>query len=60
MKLQENKNLKELLYNTDSIYLITPGLRDSVVQRERQNKRNLEMRQEAIKKKRKQKSLEKK
>lgn len=60
LKLQENQNLRELLYTTDSIYLINPGLRDSVEQRERQNKRNLEMLQEAIKKEQEAKVLREK
>lgn len=60
LKLQENKNLKELLHNTDSIYLIIPGLRDSVEQRERQNTRNLEMIQEAMKKEQEAKELREK
>jgi hypothetical protein len=60
LKLQENQNLKELLYNTDSIYLVTPGLRDSVEQRERQNMRNLEMLQEAMKKEQEAKELREK
>ena len=60
LKLQENQNLKELLDNTDSIYLITPGLRDSVEQRERQNRHNLEMLQEAMKKEQEAKELREK
>lgn len=60
LKLQENENLKELLYNTDSIYLISPDLRDSVEQRERQNTRNLEMLQEAMKKEQEAKVLREK
>lgn len=60
LKLQENRNLKELLYNTDSIYLATPSLRDSVEQRERQNTRNLEMLQEAKKKEQEAKELREK
>lgn len=60
LKLQESQNLKELLYNTDSIYLITPGLRDSVEERERQNARDLEMLQEAIKKEQEAKELREK
>ena len=60
LKLQENQNLRELLYTTDSIYLINPGLRDSVEQRERQNTRNLEMLQEAMKKEQEAKELREK
>ena len=60
LKLQESRNLKELLYTTDSIFQITPGLRDSVEQRERQNMRNLEMLQEAMKKEQEAKELREK
>lgn len=60
LKLQENQNLRELLYTTDSIYLIIPGLRDSVEQKERQNMRNLEILQEAIKKEQEAKELREK
>jgi hypothetical protein len=60
LKLQENRNLKVLLYNTDSIYVVTPGLRDSVEQRELQNMRKLEMLQEAMKKEQEAKELKEK
>lgn len=57
LKLQENPNLRDLLYNIDSIHLTNPDLRDSVEQRELQNKRNLEMLQEAIRKEKEAKEL---
>jgi len=43
LKIYENKSLRELLFLTDSLYLREPRMRDSVLERERQIDKYLEM-----------------
>lgn len=48
LKLYDNKNLRQLLDITDSLFLANPGIRDSIIQREDQIRRNLEKVQRAM------------
>jgi hypothetical protein len=60
LKIYENKSLRELLFLTDSLYLREPKMRDSVLERERQIVKNLEMMQRAAEMEAKAKELRKK
>lgn len=60
LKLLENQSLRRLLYQTDSIYQIQSGLRDSVISKEEEIKHKLEMLQQASDKEQEAKELRKK
>lgn len=60
LKLQPNKNLRLVLQITDSLYLVSPTLRDSVIYKEEQNQRNIELLQIAEEKEAEAKRLRRK
>jgi len=60
LKLQDNTALNKLLTFTDSLYQINGTMRDSVIRREEQNQRNLEILRRAIQLEKEAKELKKK
>jgi len=60
LKLQDNSALNKLLTFTDSLYQINGTMRDSVIRREEQNQRNLEILRRAIQLEKEAKELKKK
>ncbi len=60
LKLNNNRNLQELLDITDSLYFSYHGMRDSVIQSEEKNEQKLKLLQEAIEKQKEADELRKK
>jgi hypothetical protein len=60
LKLYGNNSLKETLFTADSLYRVYPGMRDSVIQKENEDKDRFEMLQNADNKENEAKELRKK
>lgn len=60
LKVFGNNSLKELLFAADSLHRVDPHMRDSVIQRENDNRERFEMLQEANSKEKEAKELRKK
>ena len=60
LKLYGNNSLKVTLFSTDSLYRIYPGMRDSIVQKENENRDRFEMLQKADNEENEAKELRKK
>lgn len=60
LKLKDNKNLKQLLLQTDSLLLAYPGLHDTILLREEQQRVKLELLQQAKNKEREAAEMKKK
>ena len=60
LKLNRNKNLQQMLTYSDSLYRAVKGMRDSVINREEENERRLQLLQEAADKQKEADELKKK
>ena len=45
LKLTDNKSLRQLLFLTDSLYRVDPGMRDSIIQKEHDNLERFKLQQ---------------
>src|SRR5688572_20298562 len=60
LKLYSNNSLKETLFVTDSLHRAIPGMRDSVIQKEENNRQVFELLQEAKRKEKEAEALKRK